>query len=209
LRLIIEVTAAIDTAAQTVERERAKALDLSATPDAVAVLNAELARDRLSATLPRLQRLLAEAEDREYAQRWDARFRRAESMVEEAAAKFSRYRELAAAMLELLQLAEQVDNEVDQVNASAASGEMRRLRGVELSARNLNHFTAHQPPIGRELKLPDWHSSSQLVWPLPHNVLDPSVFIMPVQRGDPRATSDQWWMIGEQQRAAEAERQQR
>jgi hypothetical protein len=136
LRLIIEVTAAIDTAAQTVERERAKALDLSATPDAVAVLNAELARDRLSATLPRLQRLLAEAEDREYAQRWDARFRRAESMVEKAAAKFSRYRELAAAMLELLQLAEQVDNEVDQVNASAASGEMRRLRGVELSAQN-------------------------------------------------------------------------
>lgn len=205
--LITEVLAAIEAAAQSVERERSAALDLANSPDPTALLRAELSRDRLRAALPRLQRLLAEAEDREAAERWDAKYRRVESMVKEAARKFARYPQLLGELIELMTSTAEVDREVDQVNASAPAGELRRLYGVELSARNLNNFTADQPPIGRELKLPDWQHSGQLLWPLPQR-LDPA-FFAPPERGDPRLTSDSWWQVGDEQRVIEQARQER
>jgi hypothetical protein len=206
--LIMEVSAAAEAAAQSVEQQRAAALDLDSALDPTAVLTAELARDRLRAALPRLQRLLAEAEDREYSANWDARFRRVESMVEEAARKFARYPALVGELIELMTSTAAVDSQVSEINGAAPAGEMRRLRGVELAARRLNNFTADQPPIAQNLRLPDWHSSSQLVWPQPHNVFDPGAF-MPIQRGDPRLTSDSWWQVGDEQRAVEEAREQR
>jgi hypothetical protein len=57
------------------------------------------------------------------------------------------------------------------------------------------------------LRLPDWQHSGQLLWPPPSR-LDPS-FFAPPERGDPRATSDEWWRAGAEAAAVEQERQQR
>ena len=41
------------------------------------------------------------------------------------------------------------DKEVDRLNGSAPAGESRRLRGVELTARDLNDITNLNPPIAQ------------------------------------------------------------
>lgn len=55
--------------------------------------------------------------------------------------------------------------EVDHINSTAPDGESRRLRGVELTARGLDHFTTINPPIARELRLPYPGETSRLAFP--------------------------------------------
>jgi hypothetical protein len=76
--LIGEVEVAAAAAATTATEERERALDISTDPATAheRVLVAELSRDRLKVVLPRLQRKLGEAQNREYAQRWEADYRK-------------------------------------------------------------------------------------------------------------------------------------
>ena len=119
--LIGEVETAVVAAEQAATTARSQAVDLVASPDADAahklVLSAELGRDRLRAALPRLRQLLGEAQAREYAERWDARYRRVRTVVEEAAETLRRYPALVAELIGLLKLAAEVDNEVSAVIA--------------------------------------------------------------------------------------------
>lgn len=129
------------------------------------MLSAELGRDRLRAALPRLRQLLGEAQAREYAERWDARYRRVRTMVEEAAETLRRYPALVAELIGLLKLAAEVDNEVSAVNSAAPDDERRRLAGVELTARGLEAFSTAQPSLAKTVQLPDFDNSSVLLWP--------------------------------------------
>ena len=167
---------------------------------------AQLSCDRLRHALPLLQQQLAAAPGREYAERWNERFRRAEAMVEEAAEKFRRYPALVGELLELLNLAAQVDPEVGEVNGSAPDNEHRRLRGVELTARGLHSFSVSQPSLTRDLRLPRWEESSIMAWPPPQRI-DPALLV-PVQLGDPRLCTDRWWEVKAEEQARERERQQ-
>jgi hypothetical protein len=207
--LIGEVEVAAAAAAQTAVQERDRALDIGTDPATAheRVLVAELSRDRLKAVLPRLQQKLCEAQRREEAERWDADYRRVAAKVAAAAERFARYPRLLGELLEIIQLAAAVDREASAVNISAAPGEHRRVRAVELMARGLPAFSANQPSITRELRLPRWEESSIMAWPPPQR-LDPSLFV-PVQVGDPRLTTDRWYEVGDEQRASEQERQRR
>jgi hypothetical protein len=206
--LIGEVESAAVAAATTASEEREHALDITVDPTTAheKVLVAELRRDRLSAVLPRLQQRLAAVVAEEGALRWDARYRRVMAMVEEAAEKFRRYPALAAELVELMNLAAALDREASAVNGSAAAGEYRRVRGVELLARDLASFSLSQPSIAQGLRLPDWDASDQMLWPR-REPLDPSLYAAPPWNV---AYTEDWALPGEQQRAAAAaaERQQ-
>jgi hypothetical protein len=208
-QLIGEVETAAVAAAQSAEQARATALDplnLDSARAFEAGHLAQLSCDRLRHALPLLQQQLAAALEREYAKRWSERFRRAEAMVEQAAEKFRRYPALVGELLELLNLAAQVDREVGEVNGSAPDNEHRRLRGVELTARGLHSFSVSQPSLTRDLRLPNWEESSVMLWPPPQRI-DPALLV-PVQLGDPRLCTDRWWEVKAEEQARERQRQQ-
>jgi hypothetical protein len=110
---------------------------------------------------------------------------------------------LAAELAELMQLAAALDREASAVNISAAPGEYRRIKAVELLARDLPRFSISQPSIAQGLRLPDWEASERNLWPRAER-LDPS-FYAPAPF-DVRFSED-WAIPGEQQRAAAAERE--
>jgi hypothetical protein len=207
--LIGEVEMAAAAAATAATEERERALDITTDPATAheRVLVAELSRDRLKAVLPRLQRQLGEAQNREYAQRWQAAYRQAEALRDAAAQRFARYPELVHEMIEIILEAQAVDAEVSRVNGAALPGEYRRLQSVELEARGLKNFSISNPSVVDMVRLPDWEHSERMLWP-PHRPIDPAM-VVPMQVGDPRLTTDHWHEVGEEQRAIERERQRR
>jgi hypothetical protein len=205
--LLGEVELAATAAATTAVEERERALDITTDPATAheRVLVAELSRDRLHTVLPSLRSRLAEVESQEYAQRWESDYRRAEALRDAAAQRFARYPALVHELIEIILEAQAVDAEVSCVNGSALPGEHRRLQSVELKARGLENFSISNPSVVDMVRLPDWEHSERMLWP-PHRPIDPAM-VVPMQVGDPRLTTDQWWEVGEEQRAAEAERQ--
>jgi hypothetical protein len=157
--LIAEVERAAAAADQTATQERERALDLVASPDVAkaheAVAVAELTSDRLRAVLPRLQQRLVEANDREYDEGWTAEYERVAVLRDEAAKEFARYSEMVGELVKIFRRAEEVEQEVGRVNRSAPSGELRRLRGVELTARGLEAFSSANPAISKLAQFPD------------------------------------------------------
>jgi hypothetical protein len=108
-------------------------------------------------------------------------------------------------MVELLNTAAAVDKHSTDLNIAAPPGESRRLPKVELLARGLQTFSASAPSVTRDLKLPDWERSDTLVFPR-REALDPSLY---APRPFNVRYSEDWYKPGEEQRAAEAERQRR
>ena len=75
------------------------------------------------------------------------------------------------------------------------------------SASGLTAFSRDNPPLARDLKLPDWTCISRLAYPPPTVPL--ALLIAPVVQGDPRRYSADWHAaIAEEQRALR-ERQER
>jgi len=205
--LIAETEAAVAAAEQSAALEKERALDISTEPatahERVAV--AELSRDRLKAVLPRLQRQLGEAQSREYAARWESDYRQVEALRDKAAQRFARYPALVHDVIEIILEAQAVDAEVSRVNGLALPGEHRRLQSVELKARGLENFSISNPSVIDMVRLPDWEHSERMLWP-PHRPIEPAM-VVPMQIGDWRLTTDRWYEVGEEQRAAEESRQ--
>jgi hypothetical protein len=170
--LLVETEAAISEAEATAEAERAKALDLLASPNAAkartAMEDAAFARDRLRTHLPRLRDRLREVQAAEYAAAWEPEYKRVEGTRDELAAELAAtYPKLVAQLVHLLGRIEECDREVSRINGSAPDGESRRLRQVEVVARALDSFSRDNPSITKELQLPDWERSNRLAWPPP------------------------------------------
>jgi hypothetical protein len=108
-------------------------------------------------------------------------------------------------LIEIILKAQSADAEVSRVNGSALPGEHRRLQNVELKARGLENFSISNPSVIDMVRLPDWERTERMLWPQ-HRPIDPAM-VVPMQIGDPRLTTDRWHEVGEEQRAAEAERQ--
>jgi hypothetical protein len=110
-------------------------------------------------------------------------------------------------LVDLFQRMAQCDGECSRVNSAAPDRENRRLRAVELHARGMTAFSRDQPPLIESVHLFDFVNSSRR-WPPQQPPLDPGLFV-PVQVGDPRLTTDRWWEVGQEQRAADEARQKR
>jgi hypothetical protein len=167
--LVAETIVAIDRADADAAIQRERALDPALSPDAKAareaMVAAEFARDRLRTVLPRLRSRLAERIAQEKAAEWNETYTRAEAVRDAAAREFSRYTELVGELVDIFRQAAEADRLIDAVNASAVSGEPRRLLGVELTARGLDRFSSSSPSIVREAVLPDFENSGTKLWP--------------------------------------------
>jgi hypothetical protein len=203
--LVAETETAAEAAREAAIAEREAALDLANNDPTTAqqrVLAADLARDRLNAALPKLQPLLDAAWRREAAERWQRDYDAVAARLEDASEKFRAYPQLAQQIVELLTLAQQVDQEISRINQAAPNGEHRRLKSVELTARGLSNYSISQPPLARDLKLPSWQHSEKSLWPRS----EPFVPLLQPGPFNPKF-SDQWHLLGEAQRAAAAERE--
>jgi hypothetical protein len=170
VELIHEVEQAAAVADQTAADERAKAVDLMQKPDPRAaherVVDAEIRRDRLRGAMPKLRDKLADAIASEARERWSADYRRVRQKLDEAVKMFGDYRQHAEAIAQVFALAEQVDKEISRINGTAPDGEHRRLRSVELEARNLERFTRDNPSLVSTVELRDWENSGRKLWPV-------------------------------------------
>jgi hypothetical protein len=171
--LISETELAIVSAEADITDARAKAADVIAAPtprDARDAINAadaaQLTRDRLNGVLPRLRDKLSAALRSEAHERWLADFKRVQRKLDEAATLFATYPEHAEAIANLFAAAAEVDKEISRINGAAPDGEHRRLRSVELEARNLTQFTLDNPSLSQTVQLRDWASSGKSLWPL-------------------------------------------
>jgi hypothetical protein len=173
LAALIEATeTAIVTADAAADAERERALDPLVSPDAgkarAAMDHAAFTRDRLHTVLPRLKQRLQKVQAAEYAARWQADYERVQAKRDVLAAEYAQlYPKLVSQITDLFGRAAECDRNVARINGSAPRGEHRRLREVELMARNLERFTRDEPSITKELKLPDWDQPTKLAWP-PH-----------------------------------------
>ena len=208
--LIGEVAAAAEAAAQAAAAERERALDVTATADvgaaSAAVVAAELTRDRLAATVPRLRQRLSEALSSEQAARWRNDYERVEQRRDAAAAKFAEAcPRLLAELVTLFRNNDEIDTDCRRVNSGAPANEPRRLLGVELTARRMDTYTATQPSLSATVRLPDYAHSDTIVWP----VLRPNDLAIQVAQSMamPRDVrySNEWWKASE---ADAAERRQ-
>jgi len=109
-----------------------------------------------------------------------------------------------AIKLDILHGAAAVDKECDRINATAPSGEHRRIASVELSARGLAAFDVDFPSIAKRLALPDFQSS-RLLWP-PQQI-NPVLFANPASY-DARF-SDAWGAHRDEQQLAAREKAER
>jgi hypothetical protein len=167
--LIVEVETAAQVFVETAEAERARSLDLVQCADPHQardrIAAAELAGDRLQSALPKLRDKLSATLAGESHERWLADYRRVGQKRDETAALFKTYPEHAEAIVHMFAAAAEVDREVSRINGDAPDGEHRRLRSVELEARNLDRFTRDNPSLASTVELPDWDNSGKKLWP--------------------------------------------
>jgi hypothetical protein len=174
--LIAEATAA--AADKVADEERKKALDPATVVDtqaaSVAVMTAELMRDRLQAALPRLRHRLTKVEAQERYDRWLVDYEAIKAKHDAAAAELhALYAPFVVKMTDLLLQIEQIDAEVRRLtnakptDADAANGDGRNLRPVEAEARGVEGFRQEQASIVRDMKLPHWAVDAGFAWP-PH-----------------------------------------
>jgi hypothetical protein len=208
--LIAATDKAAAAAAAEAEAERAKALDISQPVDLTkvhgAMERAAITGERLRAALPRLWARFDEITSQEYAAQWRANYDEVAIVRDALAAELlETYPAIVATISDLMTRIEACDREASRINGSEPSGEQRRLRAVELEARNLANFTRGVPSITDELKLPHWETPSGLAWPPPVPI-DPARFApVPFNR---RYSAD-WAQVKEEESRAVREQQER
>jgi hypothetical protein len=148
---------------------------------------AEFDCDRLHTVLPKMRKRLSAALNSEQHDRWLEDFKRVRIRRDEAAAMFAGYPELAARLVEIFRLAQEVDREVHRVNHNAPDNEHRRLREAELEARGLESFSRATPSLAKTLQLPDHEQPGKFVWPPREPSLAVQVATGMIQRSHPGA----------------------
>jgi hypothetical protein len=167
--LIREVEAATTTAEETAKQERAKAVDLVASPDPKTayqrIVEAEIFRDQLKTVLPKLRETLSAALAEESKERWLADYWRVRQQLDEAVTLFKNYQQHAEQIAHLFAVAAEVDKEVSRINGTAPDGVHYRLLSVELTARGMGSFTLDNPSLSQTVELRAWDNSGHKLWP--------------------------------------------
>jgi hypothetical protein len=160
-KLIAETEEGITAAEAAAEQARLRALDPIASPDPVkartGMEGAAFSRDRLRTILPRLHKLLKQVEHEEYVAQWEPEYERVKAVRDQLAAEMREvYPAAVARLADLFQRMAECDEECSRINGSAPSGDHRRLRGVELTARGVEALLQPDVWIAKELRLPSF-----------------------------------------------------
>ncbi len=207
--LTLETNDAITQAENDALLARERAFDPLATPDPQSARqkmeDAAFKHGRFLTLVPRLQARYQEVLAAEAHARWEADYESVNAQVQQAAHKWTKYRKLAAQMVETVDT-EAIDAEVSRVNGSAPDGEHRRLRGVELTARGLDAFSVENPSIAKALQLPDFEHSRHMAWPRPEVPLGVR---MALSMSVPPHPGDDWASTAAQDNVRRAENERR
>jgi hypothetical protein len=179
-KLIAETEEAITAAEAAAEDARVKALDPIASPDSVkaraAMEDAAFTRDRLRTVLPKLHKLLKQVEHEEYVAQWEPDYETVKAVRDQLAVEMRKvYPDAVAQLADLFQRMAECDRECSRINGSAPSGDRRRLRGVELTARGVEALLQPDVWIAETLRLPYFTRDKGPIfaWPPP----TPPVFV--------------------------------
>jgi hypothetical protein len=187
--LITETELSLVQAEATVDQQKARAIDMTKTPDVRGVVEeittSELLRDRLKTVLPRLRDKLRVSLVTESEARWTAKAQRVEADADLLADEFSTaYAEHVTALLDLFQRMAASDREVRALNIDAPSG-ARHLRTAEQIARGLDGgFSTSTPSIIAQVQLTD--HLGRVIWPVPKPVFSTTVPIPIVPHPGPQ-----------------------
>ena len=193
--LVVEVTAAIDTADQSAITERERALDPSISPNLAEARqkmeDSAFAANRLRTLLPRLQQHYLEVDAAEEVARWRQQYDKIESLRNHAASEFTKTKALIEQLSDIFRFVEGVENQVRAINASSPSGQPH-LTGAELIARNLSAsgFSKSDPSILQTCVLRSW--SGKEIWPPHCSSFDVST-VMPMAQHDPLQYTEYWF----------------
>jgi hypothetical protein len=193
--LIAETETAITVADATASAERTKSLDLTRSPDAKAAREAmeaaEFALERLKTLLPRLQARCQEVQAQEYLTQWRSDYEKLKVKRDGLAEELRTiYPEFETKITDLFTRIAANDAELSRLHQARPGGVALHLLGAELVARDLERFTAAEPSIAQELKLPTFASGQRPAWP-PQQPSLAMVFAMSmVPSHNPRYTAD-------------------
>lgn len=126
--------------------------------------------NRLRTLLPRLQRRCADVVAAEQHAAWLAEFTAAKATCDSLAAEFAEvYPRVIGQLVDLFGRIAAADKKAEAINSAGSEfdGELRRLQPVELIARGLEDFSQSQPPIVKNISLPEWSQSCRTAWPPP------------------------------------------
>jgi hypothetical protein len=157
--LITETEAAIAAADAAAEEERVKALDPIASPDPAkaraAMQDAAFTCERLRNVLPRLHARLKQVVAAEYAAKWEPEYEQVKAVRDALAAEMREvYPRVTEQLVSLFQRMAECDRECSRVDLSAPTGDSRRLRGVEKTARGVDILWQPDVWIAEMLRLP-------------------------------------------------------
>jgi hypothetical protein len=209
--LLQETEAAITQADADAEAKRKMALDLTLSADARGAREAqqvaESVRDRLCFALPRLKARYQKIAAQENLAQWQAEYAAVEAARDALAAEWRQvYPELVTKIADLFTRTAECDREGSRINGSAPSGEHRRLRSVELTARGLDSFTTANPSIAKTMQLPDFEHSAKMAWPPPST---PLAVLASQAMPAPPHSGGEWWRGREERAAAQRAEQAR
>ena len=126
----------------------------------------ELELQRLKAAIPALQARYRELEEHEHCTVWNADYTKVAQERDQLAKELiALYPTMVDKFVDLFKRIEHCDKNADILNRTAPAGEKRRLIGVELTARELDNFTATQPSLAKTVQLPHPGETCQLAWP--------------------------------------------
>jgi hypothetical protein len=207
--LIDKVEDGIHAAEADAARQREQAMDPALSPDLRAARqqleDSVFLVGRLKTQLPRLQRRLVEVLDAERHFRWESDYKTVLAKRDQAVELFQQYPELVVKLLTILHTARDVDAECARVDAAAPSGEYRRLKSVELVARNLKEFSTAWPSIAASVTLPDIQNPGRMLWPPPKPFNAAMFAPVPFDR----RYSAEWALVKEEEQRAAREEHER
>jgi hypothetical protein len=117
----------------------------------------EFNRDRLRTVLPRLQARYQEVAAAEYLTQWRADYELLKVKRDALAAELAvTYPTVVAQLVDLFTRIEANNAKISDLHLARPSGAGLHLAEAELVARNLDGFTRDNPPIAKQLQLPDF-----------------------------------------------------
>lgn len=165
-------------ALDTIEKERESAAaeskrvyDLSnADPDMSEdrARRAQRTIDRLSHAIPLLKQRVTVLDAEAYAKTWHAEVDKIkierDALADELAALYPTF---VAKIADLFARIDQNTAAISDLHGKAFAGEERRLADAEQMARNVAAYTAEQPRLRENLRLPDWERPRDIAYPAP------------------------------------------
>ena len=204
--LYSEVAAAITSATSAADQARMQALDPRIDDPAAARARRDdsaFQLERLQASLAPLQARYTELRKAERRSEWRQQYADVKGKRDAAAEQLQAIYELTEQLIEVLEQAQQIDQEVEIANRTAPAGEHDRLLSVECAARGVNGVGPNGAlSLMTDLKLPHWNAPGW-AWPPP----TPPIDVLQVVPAALLTHPGDAWHAHQQQAKAEAERE--